>query len=189
VKLRRRVARLILLGVCLAAMSAGAADLAPKEPDGYRLDGFRAPTPATVVGRAVLDTAAAHRLWQSHAAVFIDVLPAPRRPDGLPPGAIWAPKPHRDIPGSIWLPEFGRGTLTPHLEAWFRANLERATEGNPKAPLVFYCLAECWLSWNATKRAIEWGYDAALWYGEGTDGWGAAGFALAETTPWLDQAE
>jgi hypothetical protein len=85
--MRRRVAPpLILLGLCLAAPSTGAADRAPEEPDGYRIDDYRAATPATVAGRAALDTAAAHRLWQSHAAAFIDV---PRRPEGVPAGAIW----------------------------------------------------------------------------------------------------
>jgi PQQ-dependent catabolism-associated CXXCW motif protein len=181
--MRRSVAPVIVLGLCLAAPSSGAADLAPEEPAGYRTDDYRAPTPATVAGRAALDTAAAHRLWQSHAAAFIDVLPAPRRPEGLPSGAVWAPKPHRDIPGSVWLPDVGRGALTPRLEAWFRANLERLSGGNRKATLVFYCLADCWMSWNATKRAIAWGYDASQWYGEGTDGWESAHLPTEEATP------
>jgi hypothetical protein len=37
------------------------------------------------------------------------------------------------------------------------------------------------MSWNATKRAISWDYTAAQWYGEGTDGWEAAGYPLAES--------
>jgi PQQ-dependent catabolism-associated CXXCW motif protein len=187
--MHRRVAVSIVLCLCLAAPSIDAADRLPDELDGYRLDDYRAPTPATVAGRAAIDTAAVHRLWQSHAAAFIDVLPAPRRPDGLPAGAVWAPKPHRDIPGSIWLPDVGRGALTPRLEAWFRAGLERASEGDHKAPLVFYCLAECWMSWNAAKRAIAWGYDAALWYADGNDGWAAAGFPIAEAIPSVDEAQ
>jgi PQQ-dependent catabolism-associated CXXCW motif protein len=179
--MRRGLAALAIVGFCAAA--------APAEPDGYRLDDYRAPTPATVAGRAVLDTAAAQRLWQSHAAVFIDVLPAPRRPEALPAGAIWAPQPHRDISGSTWLPDVGRGALTPRLEAWFRANLERLSGGDRKATLVFYCLADCWMSWNATKRAIAWGYDASLWYGEGTDGWEAAHLPIEEATPAADQPQ
>jgi PQQ-dependent catabolism-associated CXXCW motif protein len=41
--------------------------------------------------------------------------------------------------------------------------------------VVFYCLADCWMSWNAAKRAASWGYREVLWYRDGTDGWEAAG--------------
>lgn len=159
---------------------------APSEPDGYRLDDYRTPTPATVEGRQSLGTDEAHRLWQDHAAVFIDVLPAARRPDGLPAGSVWAPKPRLDIPGSTWLPDVGRGSLSPALEAWFRAGLERITSGDKAAPLVFYCLADCWMSWNATKRALRWGYTGARWYEAGTDGWDEAGFPLTAPPPPAD---
>ena len=37
--------------------------------------------------------------------------------------------------------------------------------------LLFFCLADCWMSWNAAKRAQEYGYTSVLWYPEGTDGW------------------
>ncbi len=38
-------------------------------------------------------------------------------------------------------------------------------------PVLFFCLAECWMSWNAAKRALEYGYSNVFWYPEGTDGW------------------
>src|SRR6266852_1915829 len=88
-----------------------AASAPPPEPEGYRLDDYRSPTPATVAGRMALGTAETRRLWESRSAIFIDVLPAPRRPEQLPAGTIWAPKPRLDIPGSLWLPDVGRGTL------------------------------------------------------------------------------
>jgi PQQ-dependent catabolism-associated CXXCW motif protein len=174
-----RLGALAALLLCLA--SAFAAEARPPEPDGYRLDDYRTTTPATINGRKPLGTEEAHRIWAARAAVFVDVLPAPRRPEGLPQGAIWAPRPRLDIPGSVWLPDVGRGALSPELEAWFRASLERLTAGNKAAPLVFYCLADCWMSWNATKRALSWGYAGAQWYEEGTDGWEVAGFPLAAT--------
>jgi hypothetical protein len=31
------------------------------------------------------------------------------------------------------------------------------------------------MSWNATKRAVGYGYAQAFWYPEGADGWIAAG--------------
>jgi PQQ-dependent catabolism-associated CXXCW motif protein len=158
----------------------------PPEPPDYRLGDYNAPTPLTVAGRPAIDTAEAQRLWAARAAVFIDVIAAPRRPDTLPPGSLWLPTPHLDIPGSFWLPDSGRGALSPALETWFRASLARITEGRGDGPLVFYCRSDCWLSWNATKRAIEWGYGTARWYRDGNDGWRAAGLPLAEAQPPSD---
>jgi PQQ-dependent catabolism-associated CXXCW motif protein len=180
-------ATLATLLVSLAAATLLGADR-PPEPAGFRLDDYRSTTPATVAGRPALNTEEAHRLWEAHAA-FVDVLPAARRPEGLPAGAIWAPLPRRDIPGSTWLPDVGRGGLSPELEAWFRASLERLTAGDKAAPLVFYCLADCWMSWNATKRALSWGYAGAQWYEEGTDGWEVAGFPLAAPPPPADMPQ
>jgi PQQ-dependent catabolism-associated CXXCW motif protein len=39
--------------------------------------------------------------------------------------------------------------------------------------IVFYCLASCWMSWNAAKRALAIGYRRVAWYPDGTDGWAA----------------
>jgi len=147
------------------------------------LDDYRAPTPATVAGATVLDTETAHQLWQSGHAIWIDVLPAPRRPANMPSTALWRPLPHRDIPGSLWLPDVGRGALSPALEAYFRDHLEAATKGQRDAAVVFYCLADCWMSWNAAKRAASWGYRRVYWYRDGTDGWEAAKLPLAEVEP------
>jgi len=179
----------LALALALAWLSTGAvrAADAPPEPDGYRLDDYRGGTPRTVLGRDALDTDEAHRLWETRAATFVDVLPAPRRPENLPATAVWAPRPHRSIPGSIWLPDAGRGALSPELEAQFRKMLGEATSGDRHAALVFYCLADCWMSWNATRRAAEWGYDGARWYRDGTDGWSAAGFPLVEVKPWPER--
>jgi PQQ-dependent catabolism-associated CXXCW motif protein len=178
-------ATLALVLVWLAAAPDGAA-APPPEPPGYRLDDYRGPTPLTVAGKAAIDTAEARRLWEAHDAVFIDVIAAPRRPESLPPGSIWSPPPHLDIPGSIWLPDSGRGALSPELDSWFRASLARISATRSDAPLVFYCRTDCWLSWNAAKRALEWGYRAALWYRDGSDGWSAAGLPLAPAQPPSD---
>ncbi len=158
----------------------------PPEPGEYRLGDYRTPTPLTVAGRPAIDTEEARRLWETRSAVFIDVLSAPRRPAGLPEGAIWAPQPHRDIPGSLWLPDVGQGVLSTAHEAWFRANLARLTAEQPNAALVFYCRADCWMSWNAAKRALAWGYDKARWYRDGIDGWSEAAMPLADIAPAND---
>ena len=93
--------------------------------------------PMTVAGGMVLDTDAAHELWKTGKAVWIDVLPAPRRPANLPASALWMPLPHRDIPGSLWLPDIGRGALSPELESYFRDHLEAASSGHRDTPWCF----------------------------------------------------
>jgi PQQ-dependent catabolism-associated CXXCW motif protein len=183
--MRRGAAQRALIGFVLAILplAGGGIGAAPAEPQGYRTENYRAETPATVAGGVVLDTMAAQRLWRARAAVWIDVLPAPQRPANLPAGAVWRPVPRRDIPGSVWLPDIGRGSLNPKLEAYFRSNLARITQGHPAEPMVFYCLANCWMSWNAAKRAASWGYSHIYWYREGTDGWQAAKLPLAAADP------
>jgi PQQ-dependent catabolism-associated CXXCW motif protein len=179
---RRLRLGLVAIIVCLGlSLPAGAAWI--EEPEGYRLDDYRAPVPDTLKGGTVVDTAKLQALIAKAHPVLIDVLPAPRKPPAMQPGAVWMPEPRRDIPGSLWLPDVGRGALSPALEAWFRARLSRATDGDPAKPVVFYCLDQCWMSWNAAKRAISFGYRAVYWFPEGTDGWEGAGLPLAEIKP------
>jgi PQQ-dependent catabolism-associated CXXCW motif protein len=166
--------RHLALAVAVALAAASAMAQVPL-PDGYRTEDYRAPTPDTVPGAQTLDTPAAAALWRRGGAIWIDVLSAPRRPVELPPTALWRPSPRFGIPGSLWLPEAGRGVLAPVLETWFRDSLAQATAGDPDRPVVFYCLAECWMSWNAARRTAAWGYRAVYWYRDGTDGWEAAG--------------
>ena len=59
----------------LGLMSNLASHAQPPEPDGYRMDDYRAPTPNTVTGGMMLDTDSAHTLWESGSAAWIDVLP------------------------------------------------------------------------------------------------------------------
>jgi PQQ-dependent catabolism-associated CXXCW motif protein len=167
----------------LAVIGSVAAQVQPPEPEGYRIDDYRSPTPETVTGGVVLDTDSARKLWANEDAVWIDVLPAPRRPANLPPSALWMPIPHRDIPGSIWLPEIGRGALSPQFEAFFRDHLEAAANHRHDIPVVFYCLADCWMSWNAAKRAASWAYTRVYWYRDGIDGWEAAKLPTADAEP------
>jgi PQQ-dependent catabolism-associated CXXCW motif protein len=152
------------------------------EPTGYRLDDYRAPTPATLAGAHVLTTAQAKRYWMS-GAVFVDVLAQGPRPANLPEGTIWREKTRRDIPGSLWLPDTGYGELAAETESYFRFGLERVVQSDSGKFLVFYCLRDCWMSWNAAKRALALGYKNVAWYPEGTDGWEAAGLPLEEAKP------
>jgi hypothetical protein len=65
---------------------------------------------------SVLDTEAAHKLRQIGGAIWIDVLAAPHRAASLPLSALWVPLPHHNIPGMLWLPDIGRGSLSSELE-------------------------------------------------------------------------
>jgi PQQ-dependent catabolism-associated CXXCW motif protein len=176
-----RAIRSLALGLLLICHIGARAQV--PEPEGYRLDDYRAPTPNTVPGALTLGTEEAYRLWQSGAAVWIDVLPAPRRPENLPQQALWKPMPRRNIPGSLWLPDVGRGLLSPELEAYFRGHLEAATQGRLDRPVAFYCLAQCWMSWNAAKRAASWGYSHLYWFRDGIDGWDAAMLPTEDAVP------
>ncbi len=162
---------------------APATAFAVPEPPGYRLGHYRDAVPATLRGATVIHTAALAQFVATRHPVLIDVLPAPTPPADARPGMPRMPLTHRDIPGSLWLPETGRGALAPAAEARFKARLARAAAGSLAAPLVFYCLSRCWMSWNAAKRAVGYGYSHVLWYPDGADGWEGAGFATAPATP------
>ena len=160
---------------------AVAADVS--EPPSYRLDDYRASVPATLNGRSSLNTEAAAELWRSGKARFVDTLPQPPRPHGLPASTIWHHKPRYDIPGSIWLPDTGYGSLPPAMQSYFSRALADATREDPNVHLVFYCLANCWMSWNAAKRASDLGYTHVDWYAGGTDDWESHGLPLELRQP------
>jgi PQQ-dependent catabolism-associated CXXCW motif protein len=146
------------------------------EPDGYRRDAYRAPVPATLTGATVVSAETAHALWKTGRVAFIDVLPRPPKPEKLPEGTVWRDPPRQSIPGAVWLANVGYGDLAPVMEDYFRAGLDKATGGDPDQPVLFFCLKECWMSWNAARRALEGGWTRVFWFPEGTDGWTAAGY-------------
>jgi PQQ-dependent catabolism-associated CXXCW motif protein len=178
------VKRPVLAAAAVLAISllgtGGRAETVP-EPDGYRMQDYRAPVPATLAGAIVLDTEAARALWESGEAVFVDVLPSPPRPANLPAGTIWQAPARDTIRGATWLPNVGYGEIAPEVDSYFRDSLDRLVGGDVGRPLVFFCLADCWMSWNAARRAIaEYGYNQIHWYPLGTDGWDAAGLPLEQ---------
>jgi PQQ-dependent catabolism-associated CXXCW motif protein len=180
-----RFARLIAAALAFTfalALPARAQENA-SEPEGYRTDNYRAPVPATLAGARVLATGEAEAIWRAGAGVFIDVLPRAPKPQNLPASTIWREKPRLNIPGSIWLPDTGYGALAAATEDYLRHGLARASGGNRATLLVFYCLADCWMSWNAAKRALSYGYRNVAWYPEGTDGWQRADLPAAESQP------
>ena len=182
-----KLAGLILAMSALAA-PAHTQGLVP-EPDGYRMEDYRTLVPETLAGARVLSTAEAEAIWRAKTGVFIDVLPRAPKPSNLPAGTIWRDKPRFNIPGSIWLPDTGYGKLSAATEDYLKQGIKRASGGNDGAPLVIYCQQDCWMSWNAAKRILSYGYRNVAWYPEGTDGWEFAGLPLVESQPEARAAE
>ena len=178
----RRPAAMLLFAALAATLPALAQDTVP-EPEGYRNDNYRAPVPATLSGARVVNGEEAAAIWRAGGAAFIDVLPRPPKPANLPAGTVWRDKPCLNIPGSHWLPDTGYGALAAATEDYLKQGLARATGGDKTKLLVVYCQASCWMSWNAAKRALGFGYASVAWYPDGTDGWEAADLPLVEAQP------
>lgn len=187
--MRAVLAMAITAGSCAVTTAAAAEKTTPKtsiaEPSEYRTTNYRAPVPETLTGARVIDVGGAEDLWlkiptgdsgqpdsvTGGKAIFIDVYPQPPKPPNLPKGTIWRDPTHVSIKGAIWLPNVGYGLLSPTFKQYFEDGLRKLTDGNKERPLVFFCLRDCWMSWNAAKRALEWGYTNVIWFPDGTDSW------------------
>ena len=117
-------------------------------------------------------------------AAFIDVLPRPPRPQGLPASTIWHPKAAASISptaSGCRIP-----ATAPSHPSWrhiSQLGLAQASAGDHGRMLVFYCLENCWMSWNAAKRAMALGYTMLRGIRDGTDGWTANGFPTEAREP------
>jgi quinoprotein dehydrogenase-associated probable ABC transporter substrate-binding protein/PQQ-dependent catabolism-associated CXXCW motif protein len=165
-----------------------AAPGAVEEPKDYRTDLYQAPVPAGLTGARTVDLDGFQALAEGGDAVLIDVMPAQRKPAGRPDDAIWR-EPERDtVPGAHWLANMGYGVLERHEEGAFRMELSRLAGPDGANSLVFFCEPDCWMSWNAAKRAVSYGYDHVVWYPGGVSEWSAAGLPLEKATPWRPTA-
>ena len=170
-------------------LAAEIADIRAKNPHlfhdqtGFRIERQRAPTPDDIPPPSRLIDAHQALSFMEEGAVFIDVFGAPQsRYDELE--GTWLVKdPRESLPGAIWLPEVGRGSLTADMQSYLETNLERLTKGDPTRPLVVFCVADCWMSWNAAQRIAQLGYENVNWFRLGTDGWLDEGWALEPVTP------
>ena len=154
------------------------------EPFDYKMDDYRTPTPKTLEGAKVVTVQQARAIWHAGKTVFIDVMPRPVKPADLPNDTLWRDKVRESIPGAVWLPNTGYGQLPPDVDEFFRKSLDELTAGNKAKPLLLFCMANCWMSWNAAKRAIEdYGYTDVTWFPQGTDGWGFPDAPLVKVEP------
>ncbi len=148
--------------------------------DGYRISQYRSPTPSQIDDAVTLDTTALRRLLEQHPDTALLNVQALTWRNGV----FIEQAPRNQIPGSLWLPNVGKGKLEPRWEAYFRAQLGQLRNAGDETPLVFYCRADCWMSWNATRRAASWGYTERLyWYPEGSDGWQDANLPVERAVP------
>lgn len=177
-----RVTRLLsclLVGLfCRAELVAAQGD-GLFNAEGYRQAHYRSPTPATVEGAETLDTQALKQLLGTRPdTLLVDVYRQQWLHNRFIPD-----EDHLNLPGSLWLANTGDGRLTPRWERYFTAHLERATQGRRDWPVVFYCRSDCWLGWNAARRAHRLGYTRLYWYRDGIDAWQQAGLPLQRAEP------
>ncbi|PCH75463.1 MAG: rhodanese [Rhodobacteraceae bacterium] len=156
----------LCLGLTGAALAQGV-----QSPQGYRQSDYDAPVPDDLAGAITIGDDAAYALWRSGRVVFIDVMPNLARPKSLPEDAVWHGRSRQSVPGAIWLPDVGFGTLDAAALAQLDAGLMAVTGGDRAVPMVFLCRANCWMSWNAAKRAVTRGYTHVFWYRDGSTGW------------------
>jgi PQQ-dependent catabolism-associated CXXCW motif protein len=150
---------------------------------GYRISRFRAPVHEPPPGSARVSISELELLVRDERAVLVDVMPAEGGgPDPLT-GEWRLVKPRENIPGSVWLPDVGRGVLSAEMDLYFRRELARLTAGDPMRPVILYCQSDCWMAWNAGRRAAGYGHARLYWYPEGSDGWRDHDRTLVPATP------
>ncbi|WP_323768418.1 rhodanese-like domain-containing protein [Antarctobacter sp.] len=180
-----------LVVLCLAT-SVGAAPYAEhqaRRPDlfdpatGFRVGRQRAPTPEDIPAPAVLVSPEEARDLLAAGAVALDVFGAQQSRFDELDGTWLVSKQRRSLPGAVWLPEVGRGQLSEVMRRYLAEGLVQATGGDRARPLVVYCVADCWMSWNAAQRIGAMGYTRVYWFRLGTDGWLDIGGVLEPVDP------
>lgn len=150
---------------------------------GYRIGRQRAPTPEDIPGPAVLVSPSEARGLLQAGAVALDVLGAQQSRFDELDGTWLVSKQRMSLPGAVWLPEVGRGRLSEVMARYLAENLEQVTGGDHTRAFVVFCVADCWMSWNAAQRVAALGYSQVYWYRLGTDGWLDHGWPLSPVDP------
>lgn len=177
-----RYAKLFTFAVLFNACSVFNAN-AVEEPDGYRLKHYDDTVPATLTGATRVSAVQVRQLQSVEGALVVDVIPEHRKPDDMPDGQLWFPLEHKGVSGALWLPDVGYGLLSEVTESYFADNLRDATEGDLDHAIVFYCRSDCWMSWNAAKRALSYGYTRVYWFADGIHDWEFEGYDIEVLTP------
>ena len=146
------------------------------DANGFRGIPYKAPTPEAVPGGVTLDFAEdVQDLLATSNTLPVNVSPITLSPAAKNGKRIWIMKAGKDqsqIPGSVWLPNVGLQTLDPDMMHYLENNLAVYTDNNKERGLLFYCTADCWMSWNTVIRVgRDLGYTNLYWYPSGIDGW------------------
>jgi len=150
---------------------------------GLRVDRHRAPTPENIPPPSVFVGVEHVAKLLNENALPVDVFGALQsRYDEL--AGTWLVRgPRMSLPGAVWLPETGRGVLTTEMLDYLRSNINRRTKGDHRHPIIVFCVADCWMSWNAAQRISSFGYTNVYWFRHGTDDWLDSGRKLAPVLP------
>lgn len=178
-----RVWLLLVLSLSIFSCQAEECIRTAQMPSGLKQEHYRSPTPACVPTGMTLKTAELQKLIATDKPILIDVMTVFLREDEGFPATWLLNEPHDSLPNSIWLPNVGYGVLEPKIETWFKVQLASITNNDLNRALVFYCVADCWMSWNAVQRVRKYGYQRVYWYKDGIDGWKEAGFPTVKTEP------
>ena len=95
---------------------------------------------------------------------------------------IW-PCRMRPFPVRIGFPKLDEVYWAPGIGRWFDRGLARLTKGKRNSPIVIFCLADCWMSWNAALRLHRAGYTNVGWFADGIDGWKERGRSIVQVAP------
>ena len=172
------------LALALAqAGRAGAEEEALFDAEGYRRARYRAPVGRAPAPARQIALADALRLSPGRDALFLDVLPAEGGWRDPASGRWQLAEPHETIPHALWFAETGRAPVAPLLWAALAARVADVRRRHPQWPVVLFCRADCWMSWNAARRLALSGVAGVFWLAEGIEGWHAAGRALQPAQP------
>lgn len=133
-------------------------DLGVPATDSLHSGAMHGPTPASIPGGQVITTKGLVELIQGQRTPYLlfDVLGSGETLPGAIP-AVQASSP---------------GSFDDQVSQQMGQFLQQATRGNAQVPLIFYCASrECWMSYNASLRAIRLGYTNVLWYRGGLEAW------------------
>jgi PQQ-dependent catabolism-associated CXXCW motif protein len=156
-----------------------------KEPAAYRTSDYRSEVPLTVKGAKVIDTAQQLQsfLRKNENSVLLDAFPAPHKPNNFPIDDLWIEPERVTLPGALWLANTGMGNLPEELEELLITQLKQLTSNDKQRSVIIFCEPACWHSWNASKRAVSYGYSNIYWYRQGVTGWQQAGFSVTVQQP------
>lgn len=165
------------------AAHVAAAGQAVPEPDGYRMENYRGPVPAGLTGARTVDVAGLQALLAKEEPLLVDVMPTQPKPANRPAGAIWRDPERETVKGAVWLANLGYGRLPEAEESAFKEELLRRA-GSLDRAIVVFCEPQCWMSWNAAKRILGYGFRNVVWFPGGATGWREAGLEGEMVTPW-----